>query len=348
MKIQHAILITLAPLFLASCGSEDDFGQNVRDYLSTLHHERAYVTYNDLNGTVDDVYQTDGQLTAPLEQTVLNAWVLDQDNTNTSTTLATVGAVGMLTQEDSRYYSAVCSLNLGNYLSYNDQFSAYEPLQNVLDVHGLTHYPSGWRGSISAVVLAQVETFGLLYGSWCGNDYFDGVEPHTDIVDPGEYNQSTVTPSFSSEALCSNYSHDVTDCQCLDEMSCETPESIIDAVKSVIDAKGLALVSTVLFANLENYGLSHAYYRFGPSSSTPNVWEYTDQVSHCRVKSDDECNIVTHDMIAFGYIEGGDGDGLLVLRNSWGDQSGDAGNYYMSYDYAENMLLDVYALSAKE
>ncbi|MGE3919925.1 MAG: hypothetical protein AB7F64_03070, partial [Gammaproteobacteria bacterium] len=30
--------------------------------------------------------------------------------------------------------------------------------------------------------------------------------------------------------------------------------------------------------------------------------------------------------------------GLLILRNSWGDWSGDNGNYYMSYNYLKMLV----------
>jgi C1A family cysteine protease len=48
-----------------------------------------------------------------------------------------------------------------------------------------------------------------------------------------------------------------------------------------------------------------------------------------------------HEMVIIGYDdnavatdnEGKQHQGLLTLRNSWGDDVGDHGNYYMTYDY---------------
>ncbi len=107
------------------------------------------------------------------------------------------------------------------------------------------------------------------------------------------------------------------------------------------------MVSTALFTNTENYGISHAYSLSG-NGTFPNVWEYTAQTEYCRTQKDNSCNIVTQDLIVFGYIDGADDDGLLILRNSWGSDSGDGGNYYMSYDYARQMLLEVTALHVEE
>ena len=33
--------------------------------------------------------------------------------------------------------------------------------------------------------------------------------------------------------------------------------------------------------------------------------------------------------------------GLLTLRNSWGKNAGDAGNFYMSYDYFKRLGVEV-------
>lgn len=38
--------------------------------------------------------------------------------------------------------------------------------------------------------------------------------------------------------------------------------------------------------------------------------------------------------------------GLLLLRNSWGSDAGDHGNYYMSYNYFINSVLELYAVKS--
>ncbi len=233
MKTLNTILITLTPLFLVSCTSDGDrnFGQNLSNYLDTVPHERAYAVHTDINATETVKYQTDGQLTAPHMTSMMNTPVLDQGDTNAGATLSTVGALGILLESDSSHYSAVCSLNLGNYLHFNDQFKSYQPLNDVLDAHGLTHYPSGWQGTTSTIVLEQIETFGLLHDAWCGDGYFHGDGSHTNMIDPDDYKLSAVIPAFDSDLLCSNYNYDSTNCQCVDVSGCKTTGSIIDALK---------------------------------------------------------------------------------------------------------------------
>ena len=33
--------------------------------------------------------------------------------------------------------------------------------------------------------------------------------------------------------------------------------------------------------------------------------------------------------------------GLFTLRNSWGSKAGDAGNYYLTYDYFKSLTIDL-------
>ena len=52
-------------------------------------------------------------------------------------------------------------------------------------------------------------------------------------------------------------------------------------------------------------------------------------------------DIAGHEMVIIGYDDfahakdrqGKIHNGLLILRNSWGEEAGDHGNYYMTYDY---------------
>lgn len=100
-----------------------------------------------------------------------------------------------------------------------------------------------------------------------------------------------------------------------------------------------------IFSNLKHHGLSKFYYRFSSAKDYPNIWDFNEDVADCRL-SKSSCKLILHELIVVGYIEHPDreGEGLLILRNSWGSRSADAGNYYMSYSYANRMLLSVIAL----
>ncbi len=334
-------------LFFGGCGNSDDasdFGDHISAFHTTHPHQRDYVMHNELNTTQANAYIAHGSITAPLEGVVINSSVLDQGVTNSSATLSAVGAIGLLLEGDARYFSATCSLNLGNYLMYNDNYNTFEPLNTVVQEHQLSHYPSGWHGSYVDIIMTQISEFGLQYQTYCGFDSFYG-EEHINMVSPQEYEKTSFKPEIVYNEICSNFNRNVSDCQCLDSTACTTSDAIIGEIKTIIDSEGLALVGTALFANAGNYGLLHAYYLYDASGMAANVWDYTDKIRHCRTQSDDSCHILTHDMIVFGYIDGNsDDDGLLVLRTSWGVDAGDEGNYYMSYKYAKNMLLSIQSL----
>jgi C1A family cysteine protease len=56
-----------------------------------------------------------------------------------------------------------------------------------------------------------------------------------------------------------------------------------------------------------------------------------------------------HELVVTGYDdkavaydqEGRKHQGLLILRNSWSDEVGDHGEYYMSYDYFKMYVMEV-------
>jgi C1A family cysteine protease len=60
-------------------------------------------------------------------------------------------------------------------------------------------------------------------------------------------------------------------------------------------------------------------------------------------------NISAHELVIMGYDDdavaidqnGEAHQGLLILRNSWGPNAGDHGNFYMAYDYFNAFAFDV-------
>ena len=56
-----------------------------------------------------------------------------------------------------------------------------------------------------------------------------------------------------------------------------------------------------------------------------------------------------HEMVIIGYDdnatvldnEGGVHKGVFTLRNSWGDDVGDKGNFYMTYDFSKKFAFEV-------
>jgi len=79
-----------------------------------------------------------------------------------------------------------------------------------------------------------------------------------------------------------------------------------------------------------------------------DTWALADEI----VK-DKNPEIGGHEMVISGYDDnavavdntGKKHKGLFTLRNSWGSQAGDNGNYYMSYDYFKQFVIEVNSIA---
>ena len=64
---------------------------------------------------------------------------------------------------------------------------------------------------------------------------------------------------------------------------------------------------------------------------------------------DNQVELAFHEMVITGYDDkaiatdkqGRTYQGLLTMRNSWGSDAGDNGNFYMSYDYFKALMIEV-------
>ncbi|QHS33005.1 hypothetical protein GW535_11340 [Piscirickettsia salmonis] len=81
----------------------------------------------------------------------------------------------------------------------------------------------------------------------------------------------------------------------------------------------------------------------------PEVKEFVEQESsggHEMIitgYNDNACAEIT-----FGVGSGKQQCGLLTLRNSWGENAGDHGNYYMTYDFFKVMVMEVQEIGRKQ
>jgi C1A family cysteine protease len=85
---------------------------------------------------------------------------------------------------------------------------------------------------------------------------------------------------------------------------------------------------------------------YGKNHAVHDTWVLSSEViNYIHAQKD----LAGHAMIITGYDDNAiatDGNGkthkgLFTLRNSWGEQAGDKGNYYMSYDYFRNLAFDI-------
>ena len=119
------------------------------------------------------------------------------------------------------------------------------------------------------------------------------------------------------------------------------PDTTLQNVKSALDA-GDRLTFGVLLFGLDE-GLAGAV---GKHHSYNDSWVLTPEIIK-DIEAHGEFG--GHAMIITGYDDdataidshGRSHKGLLTLRNSWGSQIGDKGDFYMSYDYFKTLTLEI-------
>lgn len=372
-------LRTLVPCVVMGCallglgcssGNSGNSGTNgdaaIDAHTQMSPEERVHVTQADAEALIEPSAKTEKAsvmgcaLIAPRLAALAASPVLEQGTTDTGTTLAVLGAIGLLQEDDAAYFNPVCSLSLGHYLAVDERYKDFPGVADVVAEAGLSTYPSGWGGSLTSLVLAQVTEFGLIdskfYLHRCPAGDFHDPEANTEELPAVEFDKyaTPVMREVTGDIVCSNYDPDISNCQCTGSGSqtCATKGSLVDTIKSIVDANNLAVVSSLLYKNLNNLGLGKSFYQFSETAddAVPDVWAFGKDVRACRERGEyqgEACQLASSEMIVFGYIDNPSDpeQGVLVLRNSWGKAIGDAGNFYMTYEYANEALLSIAALA---
>jgi len=119
----------------------------------------------------------------------------------------------------------------------------------------------------------------------------------------------------------------------------------------VLTAEGVQIYeSHALYASLGR--IKQALYRGHPvvlsvnANSDFNVSTYKDGVVSWVFQVDSCTSVCGHAILAVGYQDDPDvdGGGYLVIENSWGDDWGDEGLAYVTYEWLENSLMDANAV----
>ncbi|OGV46926.1 MAG: hypothetical protein A3F46_01985 [Legionellales bacterium RIFCSPHIGHO2_12_FULL_42_9] len=254
-----------------------------------------------------------------------NVPVLDQGAHGTCVTFANTAAIdAALNQGDN--ISQLCQLQLGRYLEKNG--------------YGV----SGWNGSMSPSVLHQMQTFGVVNKTMqrnigCGGltDYptSNALEPESEISLNDYHAISEVLPKnqVAWTSLLDAYQVflDRTD-----------SNKTLLVTKAALDAGDRLTFGVLLFAI--DQGVAGAVGKYKASNDS---WVLTPEI--IKIIKDGKSQPGGHAMIITGYNDdaiaidkqGRSHQGLLTLRNSWGDRIGDQGNFYMSYDYFRNLTIEV-------
>jgi hypothetical protein len=257
--------------------------------------------------------------------------VLDQGVHGTCATFALTAALDAM-KGIGDYYSELCSLNLGKYLEANG------------------YGESGWNGQNFSQLLARIDEFGLVSKKdqrthGCG----DVTEYPVNQVDHSSPMSLEAFHAISAEGHSSNLSVWSTILDFKKWVSKEIPSArILEQTKQSLYygnriAIGMLLPLSSNF--IDNLGLSGEYH------TKNDTWVITGPLKQeIKLMLLEKSNLwIGHAMLITGYDdnavafdeEGLAHKGLFTLRNSWGSDVGDHGNFYVSYDYFSTLALEL-------
>lgn len=259
--------------------------------------------------------------------------VLDQGMYGTCVTFAVTAAIDALRGEGD-YYSQLCLLQLGNYLSKN------------------SYVKSGWDGDVIEDAIQKIRLFGLIgissqSNDGCGGLYsypLDGIIPQSDmnIVEYKRKSENIKDRVVFDAIQVHQYFNGQEDQQNLKLIK----------TKEALRNHQLVIFSVLLQDTNNTMGLTRHMDKFDAWVVTPKI---KSNIEHGEINQNKG-----HAMIITGYDdaleiiddEGNIHRGFFKLRNSWGvkpagerDDIGDNGDYYMSYEYFKLFTAEAFALS---
>ena len=253
--------------------------------------------------------------------------VLDQGPYGTCVMFAVTAAVDAASNHGD-YISQLCQLELGQYLENNTGGTVL----------------SGWNGSLGKMVLNQMDSFGFVSKDIERSIGCGGLTayPSDGVIPENELNLSEsrkISTDMSDDTVNVGWSSLMDFYQAfVDDIDRE--QVLIDVKDSLNNGDRLTF-GVLLFA--PQLGVVGAV---GKHKVSNDSWIITPLINGL-IKAHDIHG--EHDMIITGYDDdaiatdekGQTYKGLLTLRNSWGKNAGDAGNFYMSYDYFKRLGVEV-------
>lgn len=236
--------------------------------------------------------------------------VLDQGSHGSCATFAVTAAIDAIKRKGD-YYSQLCLLNLGKSLAKYG--------------YGL----SGWNGLEIESLFPRIKEFGLISKAnqkteGCGGitEYPTHSQDTSTQMSLEDYHAMSVPSSYSGFSSASTI---MSPKKWINKEVSAT--QLLSQIKQTLSA-GNRIVMGVLLPMNETLGASNKYH------SDNDTWLITNDLVG-------NGNWGGHAMVITGYndeavvtdAEGIKHHGLITLRNSWGSEAGDHGDYYMSYDY---------------
>ncbi len=267
--------------------------------------------------------QVDQNLPKKIQLNMNGIPVLNQGSHGTCVSFAISAAIDAV-MDKGDYISQLCQLELGTHLEKNSYTS------------------SGWAGSWGRIILSQMDVFGIVSKGYqrsvgCSglNEYpLSGEDPSVELSLSDYHQISEALPqnlvAWSSILEVYQVSSDEVD-----------EEQILAEIKKALVA-GDRLTFGILLLDFDQ-GLVGAV---GSHHEKYDTWVLTPEIAQ---DINDQAQFAGHAMIITGYDDdaiaqdnkGRTYRGLLTLRNSWGANIGDQGNFYMTYDYFKALMLEV-------
>lgn len=257
--------------------------------------------------------------------------VFNQGQHGTCATFSATAAINALMGRGD-YISQLCLLQLGSYLEQR------------------SYLPSGWDGSWGSTVLTMLTSFGMVNKQTqktqtCGglSDYplDEAITGSPMSLDDYKRISEDLSNKISWYPLLTPEER-----MEWDPNDSANGKRLLAKVKKVLATQGSRVLFGVGLA--PEFCIAGACARYHKLFDT---WAITDDMREDIDSLFDEMG--GHGMVIIGYNDhaivvddnGKKHKGILILRNSWGPIAGDNGNYYMTYDYFMQFVLDAYAIS---
>lgn len=249
--------------------------------------------------------------------------VLNQGSHGTCVTFATTAAVDAILGKGD-YISQLCQLELGRYLENN------------------TYTSSGWDGSWGRIILSQMDVFGMVSKAYQRANGCAGIKEYPLSGEEPTAEESLVEFHQISEPLPKDQIAWSSIMEAYQVSSDQIDENnILMEVKKALNA-GDRLTFGVLLLDFDQGAVGAV----GSYHGKFDTWVLTPEIAN---DLNDQAEFAGHEMVITGYddnatafdTQGRAYKGLLTLRNSWGGNVGDKGNFYMSYDYFKGLMLEV-------
>ncbi|MHB1946851.1 MAG: C1 family peptidase [Gammaproteobacteria bacterium] len=254
--------------------------------------------------------------------------VLDQGRHGTCVTFANTAAIDAVLGKGD-HVSQLCSLELASYFANNG------------------YLYSGWEGTWGPYVLNQFMQFGYISKDDQKSKSCSGVNeyPRDSAFDTGK---PMNVEDYKSMSV--NLNNKITWQPIMNHEQRFDSQSVVPFnANEVLKAVKLAILSetTSKVTSRVTFGviLPVDYCSAGACArlhATNDTWALTDEIARNTGRTGG------HEMVITGYDDnavavdqtGKKHKGLLTLRNSWGDDVADKGNYYMSYDFFKKFVLE--------